>query len=168
MCLTYLALQKGFIGNIWQTMRCTAFILISHIWLGVDSSSHHHLVSVNNLHILYYNARNLLPKFDDLLLSIYTLKPQIICIVETWLSSDITDNEISIPGFQLFHNDRNRHGGGLLTYVSNLFFVTVLPFPTPPLETLTLSIFCNHFKVHLCLFYHPPSSTSLIFDHLCI
>ena len=126
----------------------------------------HHLVCKNNLHILYYNARSLLPKFDDLMLSVINLHPHIICIVETWLSSDIIDHEICIPGFQLYRYDRNRHGGGVLVYVTNMFFVSVLSPSSPPLEILTLSIFCNTFKFHLCLFYRPPNSTSLIFDNL--
>ncbi len=79
------------------------------------------------------------------MLSVDTLQPHIICIVETWLSSDIADNEISISGFQLFRHDRNRHGGGVLTYVSNMFFVSVLSPSTPPLEILTLSILCSYF-----------------------
>ena len=38
--ISYLALQKGYIGNIWQTMHCRAFIPISikfhvdmHLWI---------------------------------------------------------------------------------------------------------------------------------------
>ena len=116
--------------------------------------------------ILYYNARSLLPKLDNLILAIDIFKPHIICIVETWLSSEITDCKISIPGFQLFRYDRNRHGGGVFAYVSNMFSVTVLPSPTP-LEALTLCNFCNNFKVHLCLFYRPPSSASIVFDNFC-
>ena len=124
-------------------------------------------MSDNNLHILYYNARSLLPKLDNLILTIDIFKPHIICIVKTWLSSEITDCEISIPGFQLFRCDRNRYGGGVLAHVSNTFPVTVLPSLTPPLEALTLCTFCNNFKVHLCLFYRPPSSASIIFDNFC-
>ena len=105
-------------------------------------------MSDNNLRILYYNARSLLPKLDNLIVAIDIFKPHIICIVETWLSSEITECEISIPSFQLFRCDRNRHGGGVLAYVSNMFSVTVLPSPTPPLEALTLCTFCNNFKVH--------------------
>ena len=55
----------------------------------------------------------------------------------------------------------------MLAYVSNMFSVTVLPSPTPPLEALTLCTFCNNVKVHLCLFYRPPSSASIIFDNFC-
>ena len=46
-----------------------------------------------------------------------------------------------------------------------MFFVSPLPSPAP-LELLALSILCINFKVHLCLFYRPPSSNALIFDDL--
>ena len=120
----------------------------------------------SNLRILYYNPRSLLPKFYNLLASTLTLDPHIICIVETWLSGEIENNELYIPGFQLYRHDRNRHGGGVLIYVSAMFSVPVLPSPTPPLELLTLSILRDNFKVHVCLFYRPPSSSALIFDTL--
>ena len=42
-------------------------------------------------------------------------QPHIVCIVETWLSSDISDSD------QLFRLDRNRHGGGMGMYV--IFFL---------------------------------------------
>ena len=36
----------------------------------------------------YYSARSLLPKFDELSVTVNTLKTHIICIVESWLSSE--------------------------------------------------------------------------------
>ena len=84
-----------------------------------------------NMRVLYYNARSLLPKIDDLLLSVEALNPHIVCVVESWLSDEIDDNEINIPGFQLFRSNRNRHGGGVLMYVSSIFVVSVMSPPSP-------------------------------------
>ena len=47
-----------------------------------------------HLSIVYFNACSLVPKLDELCVLIETYKPHIICIVETWLCSDITDNEV--------------------------------------------------------------------------
>ena len=51
----------------------------------------------NIIRILYYNARSLLPKFDNLLLKIcvnaHIYRPHIICVVETWLSDEISNTE---------------------------------------------------------------------------
>ena len=39
--------------------------------------------------------------------------PDVVCLVETWLCSDILDTEISIPNYSIVRLDRNRHGGGV-------------------------------------------------------
>ena len=92
--------------------------------------------------------------------------PHIICIVETWLSNEISSAEIYIPGYQIYCKDRNRQGGGILMYVVNSMLVSLFPDPGPNLELLTLSARFNNFKLNLCLFYRPPSSGSYIFDTL--
>ena len=60
-----------------------------------------------HVNIMYYNVRSLLPKLDELRIVCETEKPGIVCIVESWLDNSISDNEISIPTYQLFRHDRN-------------------------------------------------------------
>ena len=100
----------------------------------------------NVLKILYYNARSLLAKFDELLILADSHNP------------DIQDSEILIPGYQSLRHDRNRHGGGVLMYVSHRFTVKLLPFH-PSLELLTVTLHSGNFKFCLSLFYRPPSSS---------
>ena len=115
-------------------------------------------LSNNVLKILYYNARSLLPKFDELLILADSHNPDVICITESWLSGDIQDSEILIPGYQSLRHDRNRHGGGVLMYVSHRFTVKLLPFH-PSLELLTVTLHSGNFKFCLSLFYRPPISS---------
>ena len=95
-------------------------------------SSQHKSVTVyqtcsdENLSILFYNARSLLPNFDELCALHENNRPGVVCIVETWLSEEITDSEISLPDYQLYRLDRNRHGGGVLMYVHNNYSCKVL------------------------------------------
>ena len=63
---------------------------------------------------MYFNARSLIPKLDELCLLVETHQPDIVCIVETWLDHNISDNGIHLPGFQLYWLDRYHHGGGVL------------------------------------------------------
>ena len=117
-------------------------------------SSHPSLTTVNNsnnLSILYYNARSILPKHDELRLIVEVNNPDIICIVETWLSSEILDSEVALPGYQVHRLDRNRHGGGILVYVRDSFVSNLLSSPDN-LELLTLSIANDINKVCLSLF----------------
>ena len=48
--------------------------------------------------ILYFNARSILPKLDELKIITENSNPDVVCITETWLSQEISDGEMSIPG----------------------------------------------------------------------
>ncbi len=74
--------------------------------------------SPTDFSILYFNARSILPKLDDLRVEVaaQNLPLCCVCIVETWLSEDISDLEISIENYDVVRLDRNRHGGGVLIY----------------------------------------------------
>lgn len=92
--------------------------------------------------------------------------PSVICITESWLCSDIMDNEISIPGYQVVRLDRNRNGGGVLMYVSVNLHFSVL-FNPDELELLTIVV--SHELGKACIsFFYRPSSPSYIFDSLWI
>ena len=78
-----------------------------------------YIIPNNQLNIVYYNARSLLPKIDEIT---ETESPDVTCIVETWLSNNISDNELVIPDYQIFRRDRDRHGGGTCVDVCSLFF----------------------------------------------
>ena len=43
--------------------------------------------------------------------------PDVICIVESWLSDEISDNELAIDNYQILRLNRNRHGGGAVMYI---------------------------------------------------
>ena len=91
------------------------------------------------LNILYFNARSLLQKLTELQLIAMAHLPSVICITESWLCSDIKDNEIYIPGYQVVRLDRNRNGGGVLMYVSVDLHFSVLSNPDN-LELLTIAV----------------------------
>ena len=103
----------------------------------------------NHLNVLYFNARSLLPKLSELQLIANAYSPSIICIVETWLCPDISDMEVSLPGYHIVHLDRNRNGGRVLMYVSaNLQFSV-----QPTWETQSCSL-SQLVQVHLKLVFH--------------
>ena len=56
-------------------------------------------------------------------------KPDIVCIVETWLGSDVLDYEICIPDYELTRLDRDRHGGGVIYVADHLPFTGILSGP---------------------------------------
>ena len=119
----------------------------------------------NVLNIVYYNARSLLPKLNDLHLIAESVSPDVICIVETWLCGDISDSEIALQGYLVHRADRNRHGGGVLIYTKDSFVCNVLN-PHDSLEIITLSIRTGVNKACFSLFYRPPASPIELLDDL--
>ena len=112
----------------------------------------------NSLRVLYFNARSLLPKLEELQVLVSVHKPlNIICITESWTSHDITGQELSIPGFHLFRRDRNRHGGGVLMYVSDTIQCKRLNIicAGEDLEILSIAVHneCSNLKMAISLFY---------------
>ena len=123
----------------------------------------------SQLNILYFNARSLLPKLDELRLICTFKNPDIVCVVESWLCCDISDSELSINGYCITRLDRNRHGGGILFFIKSIFHVNVLSYHPFNLELLILRITGSFsFKLSIGLFYRPPNSLCTIFDHLLL
>ena len=74
-------------------------------WSHVDGESYHQTCQYSNtFNILYYNCRSLLPKIDYLRAVTFSDHPDVICLVETWLSPDILDNELYIKKFKNIKN----------------------------------------------------------------
>jgi len=70
--------------------------------------------------VVYYNPRSLIPKMDELRIIVESQRPSVICVVETWLSEEVSDQEISLSEYQVTRLDRNRHGGGIVITQCNL------------------------------------------------
>ena len=76
------------------------------------------LVVETNLKCIYFNARSIVNKLDDLQLYIDKKKADIISITETWLKEEISDVELNIIDFTIFRHDRlNKTGGGVILLI---------------------------------------------------
>ncbi len=122
---------------------------------------------------IYFNARSILPKLDNLRAEATAQKPSVICIVESWLSENniiyhISDSEIN------YQITRNRHGGGIhvhvLVYIHRSLTWEILSRTSTDLELLALSVsssFTTTAKHCVSVLYHLPSSSVSFFDNLC-
>ena len=89
--------------------------------------------------------------------------PDIICRVESWLSSNICDSELSLPGFSLFHRDRNCHGGDILVYIKSTLSPSFISYnSSSPIKLLLISVKPMHSSFSLVIFYRPPSSPNAL------
>ena len=116
---------------------------------------------------MYFNCRSLPPKIDELAALCTANNPDVVCLVETWLSADVLDLEIAIHNYSLIRLDRNRHGSGVAIYVHNCVLYSIVLSGPAELELIIVSLCKSGFKLCLGVFYRPPSSHSSIFDTLC-
>jgi hypothetical protein len=79
---------------------------------------------------MYFNAKSILNKRDELMIRIGLEKPGIIGVTETWLNESIDDSVIAIPGFKICRRDRSdsskTRGGGVLFYVKEDIQIEVI------------------------------------------
>ena len=119
------------------------------------------------LRILYFNARSLYPKLDELHALCDIERPEVVCITETWLCGDIGESEFSIPGYSCVRCDRNRHGGGVALFISDQLEYQVTMCGPNELEFLLVSVHNTNNvneKVYIGLWYRPPANSAALDD----
>ena len=64
---------------------------------------------------MYFNARSIINKIDELQLLIEAEHPDVIGICEMWLKDNILDNELIVNDYNIYGQDRvNKIDGGVL------------------------------------------------------
>ena len=109
----------------------------------------------------------MLPKIDELAALCSAENPDVVCLVETWLGHDITDNEVLVPNYSIVRLDRNRHGGGVAMYIHNSVGYNVLLCGPAGLELLVVALFRNRFKLCSIDPHHPHLLFLILFVTLC-
>jgi exonuclease III len=113
------------------------------------------------LNICHLNIRSILTlgrleELEDYISVIH--KFAIVALTETHLNSGIPDTKISIPGYNLFRNDRDRNGGGVALYVSDQLQAKRRPDLEPPgIETIWVEIWYKNQKLLVSSTYRPPT-----------
>lgn len=74
-------------------------------------------MSNKKLKLAHFNLRSLFPKFDAFVDLINFHHLDIVCLSETWLTPDVTDQAVYISGFKMIRKDRGARGGGIGIYV---------------------------------------------------
>ena len=77
------------------------------------------LAQTQGLKICCLNIRGVLSIIDELKMILDECKFDIMGVCETFIDSNVADNEISIDGYSIGKKNRNRHGGGVLMYVKD-------------------------------------------------
>lgn len=107
------------------------------------------------------NVQSLWSKFDELVVFASSIKPDVIALTESWLSSTIDDSQIAIPGYSHpFRHDREegRRGGGTCCYVRMEIPCVLVPTLSrcPSFMEIVWLEFPSA-KIILAIFYIPPN-----------
>ena len=83
----------------------------------------------------------------------------IICVSETWLDDTINDDDVELPGYQVFRKDQSRYGGGVTIYVHDSVPVKYLnAFNIAGTELVCIEIKHKSKSFLVSCWYRPPGS----------
>ena len=116
--------------------------------------------------IFFSNARSMMNKMDEIFGSVSVNLCDIVVIVESWLTSSVTNELISMPGYVTCRKDRpnNQRGGGLCTFINSRFnFVELCELSEPEIESQWFLIKPDRLPrgINSIIFgtvYHPPQN----------
>ena len=91
----------------------------------------------------------------------------ILGLNETWLSSDVNDHELSLPGYNILRRDRNRRGGGICIYVKDTINFSVIEgIKNDNVESIWIRCIVDKECFDLCVVYRPPSASCEYFENI--
>ena len=111
--------------------------------------------------VLQWNCHSLRSKLSNFKLHLYTTRPHIVCLTETWLASSFEPCFINYTAIYK-HRDANHAGGGLAILVrSDVPFTSLAinPFNQGKLEILGLTVFLQGNKPMSVLNIYNPNET---------
>lgn len=94
----------------------------------------------------------------------------IVCLTETWLNENFSENSINLPGYSIVRNDRQgRTGGGVLIAVSHHWNYSVYLIPN---DFEVIWIICRnthmprrYSHVAIAVIYHCPGANNKLLQH---
>ncbi|CAL8083510.1 unnamed protein product [Orchesella dallaii] len=163
-------LKKHYPNHISEEMKweCPSCTILDEIEVSQCSFDEQPIIQkLHGISIGHLNVRDILSanKKDDIASIINNVNFHIFGITETWLYSEIPDEELYIPGYKIIRSDRptvknyKQRGGGLLLYVHEQYeiqrYTTQLK---TNVEIVHIHISKEHLpKIHIILAYKPPT-----------
>jgi len=114
----------------------------------------------NKVEIIFWNCRSIYNKLFELKKYIYTTKPSIICLQETWVKDEFQPNFIN---YKVFYKNRNGRGGGIATLVRNDLIgeeKNLITYGGGGLEIQAISLYITNDKLDILNIYNPNKNIS--------
>ena len=100
----------------------------------------------------------------------HSANPDVLAVSESWLRKATKISEISIPNYNIFHQDRTAKGGGVAIYSRDSLQSSVILSRSMPkqFELLILKINLSRNKsLTVAACYRPTSAPSCALDTIC-
>ena len=112
--------------------------------------------------IAHWNINSILAegRLGELTENVNALKAKIIVLSETKLDETIPNSLIAIPGFhEPIRSDRNRHGGGCLVYIAQIFtYRQQKQLQSKHFENISVDVRVNDEIYSINCYYRPPNA----------
>lgn len=110
----------------------------------------------SDLSILYFNARSLKNKVDELSIRCKRHNPDLVVITESWLDSSVPDSYFSLENYVALRCDRNSNGGGIVLFIrQSIFYQRVSMNDVPNVKSNILCCILPELSIVLFCIYHP-------------
>ncbi|CAH8487279.1 unnamed protein product, partial [Dicrocoelium dendriticum] len=115
--------------------------------------------------VILSNVRSLRNKLCEVGALVDDCRPDVLAFTETWLSTDVTDSEVCLPGYALLRCDRtsDRRGGGVVLYVNSALTVCkTYSFRSSEgdVEALAVNLCIASAQLKIVLVYRSPDSVA--------
>ena len=122
-----------------------------------------HQAKRRSLRIVYFNARSIVNKINELRLYTLDADPDVIAITETWTHSGISNDYLDIANYHIAsRHDRkdtiNGRGGGLLIYVKKQWKSCEVDTQSQFNQIAKVRIVSQTDSLNLVLVYRSPNS----------
>ena len=117
-------------------------------------------LNITNCNIICYNINSLThgERINELKHISKTIEPKFLAIVESKLDDSVSENIYKIPGYSCEHRHRNRHGGGIVLYISNnIPYVRLKNIESKHVEHLSCEAIIHNEKYQINVIYRPPN-----------
>ena len=108
--------------------------------------------------VMLTNARSMKNKLEEISLRLKQVKPDVMVLTESWLGKHECSSMFGMTGYKILRQDRVRHGGGILVYISEMCeFIecTCIDLDLKDFETDIMCFILNPGNVMIIAMYHP-------------
>ena len=117
--------------------------------------------------VIYANIHSVTTKLDELQVVVSINNPYIVCLIETWLNSNILNSAYDLTDFTCYRNDRqSAMDGGVCVYIRTIHpCIRLQDFEDTEIESIWLKIRPHRLpggtsSLLVAEVYHPPSSVA--------